>query len=57
MNKQEISSVSLSEESSPVKAGGLAKVHKMGDESDVIVEGEVTIKDLLCIPGGTSIVK
>ena len=36
-----------SEESSPAKAAGrLAKVNKMADEGDTIVEGEVTIKDL-----------
>ena len=38
-----------SEESSPAKAAGrLAKVNKMADEGDMIVEVEVTIKDLFC---------
>ena len=44
---RDLLSSSSSEESSPAKAAGrLAKVNKMADESDMIVEGEVTIKDL-----------
>ena len=44
---RDLLSSSLSEESSPAKAAGrLAKVNKMADEGDMIVEGEVTIKDL-----------
>ena len=44
---RDLLSSSSSEESSPAKAAcRLAEVNKMADEGDMIVEGEVTIKDL-----------
>ena len=44
---RDLLSSSSSEESRPaIAAGRLAKLNRMADEGDMIVEGDVTIKDL-----------